>query len=186
MSQMLGVDSRALFVGLVALVAVQRLVELSVSRRNLRRALARGGVEHGARLYPWIVTVHGGLLLSGPAEVLLLSRPWIPALGATMAVLLVLAQALRYWTIGTLGERWTTRVIYVPGDPLVVTGPYRWIRHPNYAAIVMEFIALPLFHAAWMTAAAFSLANAVVLRWRIAVEGEVLRRCGRRPEDGQP
>ena len=173
------IDSRVLFVALVALVAAQRLVELSVSRRNLERAVARGGVEYGGRLYPWMVATHAAFLAAGPVEVLLLERPWIPALGVPMAALLLLAQALRYWTIGALGGRWTTRVVLVPGDPLVVTGPYRWVRHPNYVAVAIEFIALPLVHAAWLTAAAFSLANAAVLWRRIRVEDAALRGNGR-------
>lgn len=186
MNEVLGIDTRTVFGALVALIAVQRLVELSFSRRNLRRARARGAVEYGAPLYPWMVTMHTGFLLSAPAEVLLLRRPWIPALAAAMTALLLLAQALRYWAISTLGERWTTRVVYVPDDPLIVTGPYQWIRHPNYVAVVIEYIALPLFHTAWLTAAVFSIVNAVVLRRRITVEDEVLRRHGHPPENLQP
>jgi methyltransferase len=175
MSELFGADSRTVFVAIVALVAAQRLVELSISKRNVRRAVARGGREYGASLYPWMVAMHASFLLCGPAEVLLLQRPWIPALGRAMVVALILAQGLRYWTIATLGERWTTRVVYVPGDRLVATGPYRWMHHPNYAAVVVEFIALPLIHSAWLTAAAFSALNAVVIRRRLIVENEVLR-----------
>ena len=176
MSEIAGVDSRVVFFALVALIAVQRLVELGISKRNVRRALDRGGREYGADLYPWMVAMHAGFLVSGPAEVLWLQRPWIPTLGVAMAAVLILAQGLRYWTIATLGKRWMTRVVYVPGDRVIVSGPYRWINHPNYAAVVIEFIALPLFHSAWMTAAAFSALNAVVIRRRLVVENEVLRR----------
>lgn len=183
MDQLFGLDSKVVFAALVGLVAAQRLFELSVSARNVRRARERGGVEAGAGLYRWMVTVHTGFLVCAPLEVLLLGRPWIPPLAALMATLLLCAQALRYWTIRTLGERWTTRVIYVSGDPLVGGGPFRWFRHPNYVAVVMEFVALPLIHTAWLTAAGFSAANLLVLRRRIAVEENVLRRHGRHRED---
>jgi methyltransferase len=82
--------------------------------------------------------------------------------------------SLRYWVIGTLGHRWTTRVICLPGEPLITTGPYRALRHPNYVAVAAEIVALPLVHSAWLTASLFSFANAWVLRARIRVEEEGL------------
>lgn len=186
MGQFLGIDSRIAFVALVALVAIQRLAEISISKRNCRRALARGGVESGADLYPWMAAMHAAFLAAGPAEVLLLARPWVPPLAAVMISLLILAQALRYWAVSALGDRWTVRVVCVPGDPLVTTGPYRWLRHPNYLAVAVEFITLPLVHTAWLTAAVFSVANAVVLRRRIVAEEDALRRYCRRPEASRP
>lgn len=186
MNQVLGVDSRIAFVALVVLVAVQRLVELSVSKRNFCRALERGGVESGAQLYPWMAAMHVGFLIAGPVEVLLLDRPWVPTLAAVMVTSLLLAQLLRYWAVQTLGDRWTTRVVCVPGDPLVTTGPYRWLRHPNYVAVAVEFAALPLIHTAWLTAASFSLMNAIVLRRRVVVEDAALRQYCRRPEPSRP
>ena len=177
-----GIDSRVAFVALVALVAIQRLVEMAISKRNYRRALARGGVESGAELFPWMAVMHAAFVVAGPAEVLLLARPWVPPLAAAMFSLLILAQVLRYWAVAALGDRWTARVVCVPGDTLVTSGPYRWLRHPNYLAVVTEFITLPLVHTAWLTAATFSVANAVVLRRRIAVEEDALRRYCRRPE----
>ena len=182
MGQAFGIDTRVAFVALVALVAVQRLVEMAISRRNYRRTLARGGVESGAGHFPWMVLMHAAFIAAGPAEVLLLARPWVPPLAAVMISLLILAQGLRYWAVATLGDRWTARIVCVPGDPLVTTGPYRWLRHPNYLAVVTEFITLPLVHTAWITAATFSIANAIVLRRRIAVEEDALRRYCRRPE----
>ena len=186
MGQLLGIDSRIAFVALVALVAIQRLVEMSISKRNYRRALARGGVESGAEVFPWMAVMHAAFLVAGPAEVLLLARPWVPPLAAAMVSLLILAQVLRYWAVSALGDRWTARVVCVPGDPLVTAGPYRWLRHPNYLAVVMEFITLPLVHTAWLTAAAFSVANAIVLRRRIVVEEDALRRYCRRSEASRP
>ncbi len=186
MDGLVGIDSRVVFVALVALVACQRLVEMRISTRNLRRAVARGGIESGAGLFPWMAAMHGAFLVAGPMEVLALGRPWIPPLAAAMASLLALAQGLRYWTLSALGDRWMVRVVCVPGDPLVTTGPYRWLRHPNYLAVVVEFVALPLIHTAWLTAAAFSVANAIVLRRRIAVEEAALRRFCRREEAAHP
>lgn len=179
-------DSQIAFVALVALVAVQRVVELSVSKRNFRRARERGGVESGVQLYPWMVTMHVGFLLAGPAEVLVLDRALVPPLAATMVTLFLLAQLLRYWAMHSLADRWTTRVVCVPGDSLVTTGPYRWLRHPNYVAVAMEFVSLPLIHTAWLTAASFSVVNAFVLRQRIAVEDAALRQYCRGAEPPRP
>ncbi|WP_043630017.1 isoprenylcysteine carboxyl methyltransferase family protein [Nonomuraea candida] len=159
---------------LIGLVVLERLAELVVARRNLAWARARGGVERGARHYPWIVLVHVALLAAAPAEVWLLGRPFLPALGWPMLALVVLAQGLRWWCIGTLGRQWNTRVVVVPGLPLVARGPYRWLRHPNYVAVVAEGIALPLVHTAWLTAAVFTAVNAVLLTVRIRVENAAL------------
>ncbi len=161
---------------LVGAVAAERVVELVISRRHVRRALARGGIEAGASLYPAIVAMHTAFLAACVLEPWLLRRPWIPSLAVPMLVLLGAAFALRNWTIATLGDRWTTRVICVPGDRLVGSGPYRWMRHPNYVAIVVELIALPMAHAAWLTAAVFTALNAAALRKRIAIENAALAR----------
>jgi len=85
--------------------------------------------------------------------------------------------ALRYWVVKSLRWRWTTRVLCLPGERVVCSGPYRWLRHPNYLAVVVEIAALPLVHTAWLTALVFSIANAVVLHTRIRVEDEALARC---------
>ncbi|MCF6469509.1 hypothetical protein FAF44_14070 [Nonomuraea sp. MG754425] len=159
---------------LIGLVAVERLAELVVARRNLAWALARGGVEYGGRHYRWIVLAHVALLVAAPAEVWLLGRPFLPALGWPMLAVVLLAQGLRWWCVGTLGHRWNTRVVVVPGLPLVRGGPYRWLRHPNYVAVVAEGIALPLVHTAWLTALAFTVVNAGLLAVRVRVEDAAL------------
>ena len=177
---MLPIDTRAVFVALVALVAVQRLLELRLSSRHVKQALARGGIESGARTYKNMVALHAAALSAAPLEVLWWHRPWIPFLAIPMLVLLVGAQVLRYWTIHTLGARWMTRVIWVRGDRLVSSGPYRLMRHPNYAAVCVELAALPLVHTAWLTALVATAANAAILRQRIAIEENALDRdCGR-------
>ncbi|MFC4111993.1 isoprenylcysteine carboxyl methyltransferase family protein [Nonomuraea zeae] len=159
---------------LIGLVVLERLAELVVARRNLAWARSRGGIEYGRRHYPWIVLAHVALLIAAPLEVWLLHRPFLPALGWPMLAVVVLAQGLRWWCIGTLGRRWNTRVVVVPGMPLVDGGPYRWLRHPNYVAVVAEGLALPLVHTAWLTALAFTLANALLLTVRIRVENAAL------------
>ncbi len=161
------------------------MAETIVSSRNVRRAFARGGIEAGASHYPAMVALHAAFLASSVTEVWLLRRPWIPSLGVAMIGIVAAAMALRYWVISVLDGRWTTRVVYVPGDPLVVSGPFRWFRHPNYAAVVAEIAAIPLVHSAWLTAVVFTLANASLLRRRIRVEEELLGRVAGRPEEGE-
>lgn len=163
------------YLGLVAAVAVERLVEMVISRRNAARAFARGGVEAGREHFPYMVALHTGFLVAAPLEVLLLDRPLIPGLAAAMTALLLATMGLRYWVIHTLDGRWNTRVIVVPGLPAVTGGPFRWIRHPNYLAVVLELIALPLVHTAWGTALVFTALNAWMLRVRIRVEEQALR-----------
>jgi methyltransferase len=169
-------DSRVAYTGLVALIAILRLAELAVSRRHISLLKARGAVEVGASHYPWMVALHASFLLACPLEVWLLERPWLPALGYPMLLVLAAATALRVSAIVALGERWTTRVVLVPGDELVARGPYRWLRHPNYLGVALEMLALPLVHTAWMTAVIASAANGLVLRRRIEVEEEALSR----------
>jgi methyltransferase len=169
------VDSRWLFTGLVALVGVQRLVELRLAERNRCELLARGGFEVGKTHYRWMVLLHATFLSAAPLEVWSLDRPLLPVLALAMTALLVAAMTLRYWAIMTLGSRWTTRVVVLPGAPRIETGPFRFLRHPNYLAVVTEMVALPMVHTAWLTALTYSLLNAALLRTRIRVEEDALR-----------
>lgn len=159
---------------LIVVVALERVAELVVSRRNAAWAFARGGREYGRGHYPVMVALHAALLLGCVLEVWLGQRPFLPWLGWPMLAVVLLAQALRWWCIATLGRRWNTLVIVVPGAPLVRGGPYRLLHHPNYVAVVIEGIALPLVHTAWVTAVCFTVANAVLLSVRIRVENEAL------------
>ncbi|MEV4803737.1 isoprenylcysteine carboxylmethyltransferase family protein [Nonomuraea sp. NPDC049421] len=159
---------------LIGLVVLERLAELVVAKRNLAWARAKGGVEYGRGHYPFIVLLHVALLAAAPAEVWLADRPFVPALGWPMLAVVVLAQGLRWWCIRTLGRQWNTRVVVVPGLPLVDRGPYRIFPHPNYVAVVAEGIALPLVHSAWVTALAFTAVNAVLLAVRVRVENRAL------------
>ena len=163
----------SLFV-LVTAVAVVRLVELTTARRNARWAIDRGGVEYGQRHHPVIITLHVCLLVGTVAEVALTGRAFVPLIGWPALAVLILVQAGRAWCMTALGPRWNTRVIVVPGLPLVTTGPYRWMRHPNYLIVLFEGIALPLVHTAWITAMLFTIANTPWLVVRVRTENAVL------------
>jgi methyltransferase len=163
------------FALLVSAVALERLAELVVARRNERWSRARGAVETGAGHYPVMVVLHTGLLAGALLEVWLADRPFVPALGWPMFVLVLASQGLRWWCITTLGRQWNTRILVVPGLARVTGGPYRVLPHPNYVAVVVEGAALPLVHTAWITAVAFTLLNAVLLRARITAEDAALR-----------
>ena len=157
---------------LIAAVAAERVAELVVSQRNLRWSRAHGGVEVGAGHYPLMVLLHTALLAGCLVEAA--HREFIPALGWPMLGVVLVAQALRWWCIGTLGRQWNTRVVVVPAAARVTGGPYRFVGHPNYVAVVIEGIALPLVHSAWITAAVFTVLNAALLRVRISVENKAL------------
>jgi methyltransferase len=172
--------SRSLFLLLIAAVAVERLVELALSRRHERALRARGAVESGAGHYPVMVAVHAALLAGAPAEVILLDRPFLPGLGWPMLALVAATMALRYRVVATLGERWTTRVLVLPAVPLVARGPYRFLSHPNYLAVAVEVLALPLVHTAWLTALVCGTANLAVLALRIRVENAALEAAAER------
>lgn len=150
---------------LVILVAVQRLIELWVARRNTKRLLARGGQEVGRRHYPVIIALHSAWLLS----VFLLGDPDGGVLWLALSAFLVL-QTIRVWVVLSLGEYWTTRIITLPGEPLVKRGPYRFLRHPNYAVVVGEIALLPIAFGLWKTALIFSLLNGAILWVRIRAE----------------
>lgn len=168
-------DSQVWYAILIAAVGLERIAELVVSQRNLSWAFSNGAAETGRGHYPPMVLLHIGLLAACLLEVLAGDRPFVPALGWAMLVLVLGAQALRWWCITTLGRRWNTRVVVIPGLALVSTGPYRRLRHPNYLAVVIEGIALPLVHAAWITALAFTVLNGVLLlRFRIPAEERAL------------
>jgi methyltransferase len=162
------------FTWLIVAVVLERLAELVVSKRNAAWSFARGGVESGQRHYLVMVVLHTGFLVGALVEVWLRRPAFVPALGWTMLALVLAAQALRWWCISTLGHQWNTRVIVVPGLARVTGGPYRFLSHPNYVAVVIEGFALPLVHSAWITALVFTLCNAVLLWVRIRVEDRAL------------
>ncbi len=162
------------FTILIALVAVERVVELVVSKRNLRWSAEHGGVEYGRSHYPYMVVLHVFLLVGSLVEVWVWQKPLIPALAWAMFALVLASQALRWWCIATLGKRWNTLVVIIPGLPRVTGGPYRWLNHPNYVAVVIEGIALPMVGFAWVTALVFTALNLPLLAVRLRVENEAL------------
>lgn len=167
---------------LILATGAERVVELVISTRNARWAFDHGGVEYGKRHFPWMVVLHTGLLVGAFAEVALLDRPFLPWLGWPALAVTLLCQAGRYWVIASLGRQWNTRVIVVAGLPRVRRGPYRWrwLPHPNYVIVVVEGIALPLVHTAWITAIVFTVLNAILLlRFRIPTEDRALAELAR-------
>ncbi|GEP38173.1 isoprenylcysteine carboxyl methyltransferase [Nocardioides psychrotolerans] len=162
------------FTVVVGLVGLERLAELVVSKRNAAWSLERGGRETGQGHYPFMVVLHSGFLVAMLVEAWVRRPDVAPLLAWSMLVLAVGAQVLRWWCITTLGRRWNTRVIVVPDLAPVTGGPYRFLRHPNYVAVVLEGVALPLMHASWITAGVFTVANAALLAVRIRAEDAAL------------
>jgi len=172
------VSASLLYYGFLALLVGERMFELRLSARHARAAFARGGVEVGERHFAVMKALHTAFFAGCVLEVWGLHRPFLPALAAPMLCLALAAQALRWWAVLSLGPAWNVRVIVVPGAPLVTRGPYRHLRHPNYVAVVLEGIAVPLIHTAWLTALLFSIANAALLAVRIRSEEQALARLG--------
>lgn len=154
---------------IIGLVALERLVELIYSSRNTRALLSRGAVEIGRAHYPVIVLLHAAWLVS-----LIAFLPNPPSLHWIWLGVFVVLQGLRIWVLTILGPYWTTRIVTLPGAPLVRKGPYRFVRHPNYAIVVGEILSLPLVFGEVTVAIVFSLLNAAVLAWRISVEDRAL------------
>jgi methyltransferase len=157
-------------VAVLAFVTVQRLAELILSQRNTKRLLARGAHEVAPEHYPFIVLLHGAWLTAlwflGPG----------PPVEIVPLVIFALLQLARVWVIATLGERWTTRIIILPGAPLVASGPYRWVDHPNYWIVAGEIAVLPLVFGLPMVAIVFSILNGLMLWVRIREENRALGR----------
>lgn len=164
------------YLALLFAVGLERLAELVLAQRNLAWSKARGGIEEGASHYPVMVALHLAFLVGCVVEVVVMRRPFIPALGWSMLVLVVAAQALRWWCITTLGRQWNTRVVVIPGAARIEGGPYRWFSHPNYVAVAVEGFALPLVHSAWLTALVFTILNAALMGARLSVENSALAR----------
>jgi methyltransferase len=163
-------------VAILAFVTAQRLAELVYARRNEERLRVRGAVEHAPEHYWLIVALHAAWL----------AGLWLTSTGTApnplWLVAFVVLQGLRLWVLATLKERWTTRIIVLPGAPLVADGPYRFMRHPNYAIVTAEILVLPMMFGLYAYGAAFALANAGILAIRIRAENHALRSsAGSRP-----
>jgi methyltransferase len=168
------VTSQALYLGFLALLGAERGVELGISRANGRAAFENGAFEVGQRHYRWMAAMHLAFFASCAAEVVLLDRPFPGAVGFVALGLALLAQVLRYAAVRALGKRWNVRIIVWPLAAPVTTGPYRFVRHPNYVAVAVELACVPLVHGAFVTAVVFSICNAAVLAVRIREEERAL------------
>jgi methyltransferase len=167
--------TRWIFLLLVILLGVQRLTELRLSARNERQILELGGHEHAPGQFTVMRWMHIAWFFAMLAEVFGLQRPFHPMLALVASLAFLAGQALRYAAIRTLGERWTVRVMTLPGAKPVSQGIYRFIRHPNYLGVMLEIGAVPLLHSAYITAIFFSIANALMLAWRIRTEETALK-----------
>ncbi len=162
------------FLVLLAAVAALRVVELIISRQHQRTLTERGVRKIAEPYFHWMVLVHIGVLAGAAVEVILLRRPFYPVLGTVMGLLFLCANLVRWWVIRTLGAHWNVQVMDSARLGVVTGGPYRYVRHPNYAAIFAELIALPMIHTAWLTALAGAAGQIFVLSRRLAVEEAVL------------
>ncbi len=166
--------SPAGYLALLAAVGAGRLVEMRISSRHQRRLAAQGVAKLPEKHFRWMVLLHIGILVSAGLEVVMLRRPMIPALALATGALFTLSNALRWWVIATLAEHWNIQVMASLRLGVVTTGPYRWVRHPNYVAVFVELLTLPLIQTAWVTALWGSAAHLGMLRRRIALEEAVL------------
>jgi methyltransferase len=166
--------SVAAFLALLAAVAAGRGVELVVSSRHQRELVKRGARKVAEPHFLWMVVVHASVLGGAAMEVVVLGRPFHPMMGGVMGLAFLCASAVRWWVIRALGTSWNVQVMDAPGLGVVTGGPYTYVRHPNYAAVFVELIALPMIHGAWLTALAGAAGHALVLSRRLAVEEPVL------------
>jgi len=162
------------YLSLLLLVALLRIVELQISRRHQREMVAHGAAKVNDPRFRWMVLLHTGVLVGAAVEVVFLHRPFIPVLAAVCFVIFLAANVVRWWVIRTLGEHWNVQIMNSTGLGVITTGPFRYVRHPNYAAVFVEMLVLPLIHTAWITAIAGSLAHIVVLSQRLSTEERVL------------
>jgi methyltransferase len=162
------------FLVLLLLVALLRLAELRISKRHQQEMIARGAAKVDEPLYRWMVLLHTAGLIGAAVEVVVLKRPFIPWLAAPMFLVFLAANTVRWWVIRTLGEHWNVQVMDSTRLGVVTSGPFRYVRHPNYAAVFAEMLALPLIHTAWITAVAGTVAHMGVLAQRLSTEERVL------------
>ena len=163
-----------LFLALLLAVALLRLVELRISKRHQREMSARGAGKVDEPKFRWMVLLHTAVLLGAALEVVFLKRPFILWLAAPMFFIFLAANAVRWWVIRSLGAHWNVQIVDSTRLGVVTSGPFRYVRHPNYAAVFAEMLALPLIHTAWITAAAGAVAHVGVLMQRLSTEERVL------------
>lgn len=162
------------YISLLVLVGLERLAELAISRRNQLQLEKQGARKIPECNFRWMVMLHTCVLVGAGAEVLFFRRPLIPALAISMLTLFVLSNVLRWWVIRILAGHWNVEVMDSPRLGIVTSGPYRWVRHPNYVGVVAEVFSLPMIHTAWITSIAGTLGYLAILRRRLRVEDGVL------------
>ena len=163
-----------LFLGLLLAVGLLRLVEMRISRRHQKEMATRGAAKVDEPKFRWMVLLHTAVLICAALEVVFLKRPFLPWLAAPMFAIFLAANALRWWVIRSLGAHWNVQVVDSTRLGVVTSGPFRYVRHPNYAAVFSELLALPLIHTAWITAIAGAIAHVGVLAQRLSTEEPVL------------
>jgi methyltransferase len=162
------------YLALLVAVGLLRLVELRISKSHQAKMVARGAARVAEPRFRWMVVLHTAVLLGAALEVVFLHRPFLPILATAMFLIFLAANAMRWWVIRTLGEHWNVQVMDSTRLGVVTSGPFRFVRHPNYAAVFAEMLALPLIHTAWITAIAGSVAHIAVLAQRLSTEERVL------------
>jgi len=162
------------YLALLVAVAALRIVELQISRRHQRQIVADGGSKVADPKFRWMVLLHTLVLIGAAVEVVFLHRPFLPVLAGISFALFLIANVIRWWVIRTLGEHWNVQVMDSTKLGVVTSGPFRYVRHPNYAAVFLEMFFLPLIHTAWITAVAGSFAHVLILSQRLSTEERVL------------
>ena len=162
------------YLALLLAVALLRIYELRISRRHQAEMARHGASKVDDARFRWMVLLHTGVLLGSAAEVIFLRRPFYPVFAAVCFTIFLAANAVRWWVIRTLGEHWNVQVMNSTSIGIVTSGPFRYVRHPNYAAVFVELLVLPLIHCAWITAVVGSAVHIVVLSQRLATEEQVL------------
>jgi methyltransferase len=162
------------YLALLVVVALLRIVELQISKSHQREMIAQGASKAADPVFRPMVLLHTGVLLGAAVEVVFLHRPFYPVFAAVCFVVFLAANVVRWWVIRTLGEHWNVEVMNSTSMGVITSGPFRYVRHPNYAAVFVEMLALPLMHCAWITAGVGTVAHALVLSRRINTEERVL------------
>jgi methyltransferase len=166
--------TRIAYIVLLVVVGLGRFVELGISRRNQKALIANGAAKVSEPHFPWMIVVHTAVLIGAGLEVIFLHRTLIPTLAIPMVILFLLSNALRWWVILTLRSHWNVQIMNSARLGVVSSGPYRWVRHPNYVAVFLELIAVPLIYTAWISALIAAVGNGWVLHSRLAIEDPML------------
>lgn len=166
--------TQSLFTVIVVAVIVQRLVELRISNRHVATLMTQGGQVQSENLLSWVKRLQVSWWMAMLAEVCFLDRPFNPGFAALGLLMVGAGQWLRYLSMEALGPRWTLPIVTVPHQGAIATGPYRYLRHPNWLGVILEIAGLPLLHSAYGTASAFAIANAIVMHQRMQTEEQAL------------